>query len=918
MYEMVEFQLPDGGTPWQDSPLPTRLRVAPRLRQAGPADGAELWVLRGEAIDELNRFVQNAEDQLLTRLAFAVGEKNSQTIVVLRVRQSKLPPPVVILPAEAYKSYLKLSNLFLPAGHILHPPLRRDVVRKLLAEDVTQITWLVGGANGSFTAEGLPEDVFRPLTDWVDYVLDRDKELLHAWMQASQFEFEPFICNEDAPPKPRKPPAEKARGQKPPSHTEAEGAADEPRAFAALEESPEVTTEESALEAFAAVEKVEPSEIQKELAAAEAEFLALPGPLEDETHQALWPRLADLNARLGKSEDAGLCWLNALWEPSEASNGAAAKWTAAWFHTETRGAAHRHEAGQGEKRSWIARAATAEGVNREVRGEDLDTLLKGDEPATADVRALAAYLVWSARRDPRPPPLMPRLHKVQRFLEKHEKLLPVRACWLAWYHLVQLLDGDELALARARDRMLERLFQNGLRPEQDLPSFLRFAGQPTSQRFRDVREWMKGLSEKARDWLEENRDPVMKAAPTKAYGDLLFAFALARLGETDASKQLLKRARESLREDRAVHAFLFKAFEVRIQAALEGNPHTGSLPPALMSELERMAMLDRYVVERMRHNSRILEPDQQVDPYRHWEARLSDLDRALAELIDWPDRREVPPRIHKLLKECTEGQAGHEGRAKVLRTALAIAPHLGEDFAREMLDRALPAFDALTEPSDHEALRQQAKFVEKALFTAAHFGRAEHIPPLVGRFRKLMQTRRGPQAIEAVCTLAEQCFRSLRKLGMRAEIDQLLGQTADLVLQGNDIGTLVRSLNFKKDSPAPLIALLQVAASWYYFGRDDRADAVLQAVREVVFKAEFAQPKQRRDLVCAYTRTVGQAMPEVAKTRLEEIFARLKGFRDFFTTSSHFSVIQLDVIESVVLAVVNDDFTQGAGAPLAR
>ncbi len=49
VYEIVEFQLPDGVTPWRDSPLPTRLKVTPRLQQSGPADGAELWVLRGEA-----------------------------------------------------------------------------------------------------------------------------------------------------------------------------------------------------------------------------------------------------------------------------------------------------------------------------------------------------------------------------------------------------------------------------------------------------------------------------------------------------------------------------------------------------------------------------------------------------------------------------------------------------------------------------------------------------------------------------------------------------------------------------------------------------------------------------------------------------------------------------------------------------
>jgi hypothetical protein len=53
---------------------------------------------------------------------------------------------------------------------------------------------------------------------------------------------------------------------------------------------------------------------------------------------------------------------------------------------------------------------------------------------------------------------------------------------------------------------------------------------------------------------------------------------------------------------------------------------------------------------------------------------------------------------------------------------------------------------------------------------------------------------------------------------------------------------------------------------------------------------------------------------EAAKKRLEEIFRELKGVRESFTSGSHFSVLQLDVIESVVLAVVSDDFTQGTQA----
>ena len=50
----------------------------------------------------------------------------------------------------------------------------------------------------------------------------------------------------------------------------------------------------------------------------------------------------------------------------------------------------------------------------------------------------------------------------------------------------------------------QQSFNNGLRPEQDLPSFLRFAGQPTSQRFRAVRQWMNDLANLAQEWLKES------------------------------------------------------------------------------------------------------------------------------------------------------------------------------------------------------------------------------------------------------------------------------------------------------------------------------------------------------------------------------------------------------------------------------
>lgn len=924
VYEVIEFQLPDGSTQWRDEPLQARLRVAPRLRQAGPADGAELWVLRGEATDELNRFVQNAEDQLLGRLSFAVGEKNGQKIVVLRVRPSKLPPPVVLLPAEAYRSYLKLPNLFLPAGSILHPPLRRDIVRKLLAEDVNHVTWLTPDADGTFTPESLPDDVFRPLTDWVDYVLDRDKEMLQAWVQAMQFDFEPFICTEEQPARPKKPPAaEKPRGPKPGRSGEAAaGATGETMAFEGNTKEAEGGDEEAVLDPFAAVEEAEPSEVQKELAAVEAEFLALTGTLDDEAHRALWPRLAELNARLMKCEDAGICWLNALWEAKDSVNeDRIARWTAAWFRTEALWAAQHPLAGERDRSSWIARLAAAPGGDREVKAADLDVLLRNDEPAVADVRALAAYLAWSAQREPHPTALMQKLPAVQRFLEKHERLLPVRACWLAWYHLAHLLGGDELALARARDRLLERLFHNGLRPEQDLPSFLRFAGQPSRERFRDVSQWLGQLHGLIQGWARRNPSiPIGTNIEPKtgAYIDLMFSFGFALLGENDESHHLLKSAEAALAGGSEAHRLLFQSFRYRIRQALEGKPCRGPLPAEITEQLLPLRKARKatepdqaYVVDSLRSISRILEPEQKVHPYRHIEADSGELGRLAAEAPDIADRNELSNRLLALLKTLPKGPQNQELHLRALVLALQQGPRIGEEFAKRMLDQATAAYDGIPETSEPALLMKRTSLLEEALIVAAHFDRADHTRALLNRFKKLFQAGSSSLLMQDLERLIAHCFRGLRKLGMRDEINQLLIQITATLLEGKKITALDR--REMADKPAILQSLLQIAAGWYYFGQDDQAQTISGIARDVLFKQTML-PLPRTRLACSYASTLGAAPVEIAKKGLEELFERLDGLVNMRGMSSFYNQLQLRVIETALLAVVSDDFTQGTQA----
>ena len=439
VYEVMEFALPNAPVPWDEGELQAKVRAALKLTAGGSADGAELWVLRDDAVAELNRFVQNADDQMLHRLAFAVGEKDGRTVIVLRVRHSKLPPPELVLKAEAYKPYLKLPNLFLPAGRLLHPPLRRDMVRRLLADEPAQVVWLAPLDGGAFRPETLPEDAFRPLIDWIDYVLDHEKAPLQAWVQAAQFDFEAFICDEDAAARPKKPPAapDAKRGKK-------KGDGDD---GAAMPSGPMIEyvdksrrNQEGPEEEAFTVEKVEPSVLQQQLRQLEERFTALEGGLDAPERQALWPTLANLNAALGQAEEAGVCWANALWGQDAVSE----EWAWNWFRTEAAAVPVRSDKAS-RNRSWASRISTAAGKGREIAVEDLDRLLALPEPAAADLRALAAYVVWSAAREQIPSAILQRLNSIQRFLETHEKLLPVRAAWLAWVHLTR---GDVLALAR--------------------------------------------------------------------------------------------------------------------------------------------------------------------------------------------------------------------------------------------------------------------------------------------------------------------------------------------------------------------------------------------------------------------------------------------------------------------------------------
>ncbi len=902
VYEILEFKLPAASARWHDADRHGRLTVPLRLAPGGGQEPAEMWVLRERPVETLDELVRSADDALLGRLAFAVGEGEGQArVIVLRARPSRLPLPVLSLPAQEYRPYLKLPNLFLPLGTRLHPPLRRDAVRKHLADDPDLVTWLYPHGDGTFTPESLPENVFRPLTDWIDYVLDHDREALGAWAQSMQFEFEPFVCKDEDDEQR----AEKKRGHERESRAPRKGAAG-PAAGAPAASSARGVSKSGKAEDRAAplpeLPRAAPSELQVKLAALEKRFLGIEGGLDAPERQGLWPELALLNAALNNHGDATLCWVHALWEEGPDS----ARWARAWAWTENKGAGT-------------------------PGGAEIDRVLKAKTPGKADVRLLAAIVITAASQDPPPEDVLRRLGPVQEFLRRREYDLPVRAVWLTALALYRLSHGDVLALTRTRDRLLERLFKEGLRPEHDLPAFLRFSGVRASDRFRAFRDWLLRLPERVRRWVQ-TIDTEGKAKPqdTMGYADLLLAYGMARVGEEQRARELLESGRAALAGRDDVHRLLLSGFEFRIRQALEGKPPGGPLPADLLEYLGRMGQVEetkeerevgrirRYTVERVREYSRVLEPHEKLKAWRRYVYSGDDPEKRAGRLCDILDREALEKAAVGLLHETRAPSAAERlGRARVVSAALGVAPRIGERFAKDLLPEVLPACAILDEAAEQagsptekgDRLEEEAELLERAIFLAAHFDQAGPVQAFVGAFQALVQKLRQAGGAQKLDAVAAQALRGLRKLGLREEIHAILNAMAEAVTGGKPLDALAA----KVDWPDRLRALLRVAAGWYYFDMQAEAKPVMEQARVLLYRGKMT-PLERARLACAYASTLGQAPVDVALECIDELFRELRGLADSLTTSTHYSITQLRLIEAVVLAVVTEDFALGTTA----
>ncbi|ATB37124.1 hypothetical protein CYFUS_002545 [Cystobacter fuscus] len=724
LYQLVDLPLPQPAEDWVPRPVPGRLSVPLRLRQAARVEPASLWVLRENAVAQVESLVHSLPEALLAQLRFAVSGPPEAPHVVLRARPGREKPPELGLSATAYAPLPQLPTLYLPCDALLEPPLRGDRLRALLTPDADTVTWLHPTGQGAFRAERLPERAFQPLDEWVEYVLDTGAVALEPWVRGATFDFAAFEGTDTGPSEESSPSAkEEEPGRRSSRRRSAAAPASEPIAAPRI---PRAEAPRPPPMRLAPLTPARTSELERELTTREKDFLALESPADAPERLPAWVRMAELNGLLGRERDASLCWTRALWETSGAE---AASLAARWAESTSQGA------------SPTERLALA-------------------APSDADVRALASHVlrVFHGSGEPLDVPA------VQRWLDRHDGALDVRSLWLTRVALARLVGGDALGLAQAGDRVLA-LLHRGLSRSRDVPTFLR-ASVDAAHASR-LRAQLDALLERFERTPRHRSALEAPVALTGSYVRFVFAWGLARLGHADRARELMASATSGLEGKDPVHGFLGRAYAARVAQALEGLPSETPLPHELATELHALGSFHRYKVDRLRQASTILEPSERLDPARSFGRGERDpRGEEFAVLREEKDVERLVTAVEQLAARALSLLTPAPERQRLLEGLLDTLPRLPPARALPLLARLVPSMEGL--PDEAHAL-----LLGDALTVAGHFGREDHVKALVGRLRALLVGLQ-PGAEAWGHGILGASLRDLRRLGLLREATGLL------------------------------------------------------------------------------------------------------------------------------------------------
>jgi len=922
---------------WRDFAIPksppTLNRVAtPRIRaavrfklvQTSQSPRELAWVFSGDAAARFREFCSGATERLLRQFEVAHTNQAGVPRILVRPAAGLRIPPFLPLAADGYYLDPRLPGLYVPSRRTLRPSLRVREMISLFDLGPDRFTWIEAGPHGEAIPFAVPVVSFRPVPTLVEYVPPEASRL-----NAEEAGPDPFAMIRFATPpaveerhvEPEEPPMPRRREPLSiPDRTE-----DRPGWFARSverllgrfrrneQEADTATPETMKPSAPVAPRSPGARRLDEKLSSTsalvhgqdraakrpqlESRVLTDFPKLGPDRRAAGWSELAELYSATGNPADAAICWINAIWD----SGSPPAAWLEQWLLAECR----------------TARQASPV--------PSLDRWLS--EPGRfGSGRVVAAYAALGANRTSPPADLVAALPRVMAFLDHHFEDLPARSAWLAGLAVTQLCSGDSLGLARWRDRILARLREKGPGLDLDEPSFLRSHGSASPDRFQTARDWLVRSQKPIVEWVAKLgtsgklQDVGLDGETdcTRAYAELMLAWGLGCLGERTRSRDWAARARKALsrptgaNRDPAVHAILADAFSDRIRDVQDGRvPKPGFAAP-LRERLERLtdSHLGRYSVDKLRRHSRILEPVGGGRDYGGLNLRAFRGNDVLGErlqlLADRSDPAILNDEAKVILAECRA--ASSSGTVpRVALTLLELAPQMEPALVGSVLELAEPAaswmeawFDTLAWGETLTATKVPhylTRLLHAAFAAAAWFNQWPAIRPLV----EFLVRRSGSDPVlrAAVIQGTGSLFRSLRKLGYRAEAEALLTRL--------DPGRG----EWPADAPTLPPAQFGLAIGWFAVGDEDAGNRILDDARNRLFVARTGDDRDRTELAIAYAEALGFAPPRIALGRLEEIFQLLERVTVSGSTNRYFTLKPLQLIDAVVRAVVTDDFALG-------
>jgi hypothetical protein len=839
IYTLIELEIPGAARSKLVPGEAPRVPVPLRLAHASAVDAPSLWVVREDAATKIERLVAALPEEATRGLLFAAHEGDKGLVIVVRLRPGRVM--TMEIDGEPYRAHPAIANLFLPVSATLEPPLRRDRLRDLFTPDPDEVVWLRAGERGSFTVESTSDAAFVPLTSFIDYVIDRDRERLVPWVRSATFELQAYVGEPEHAPSERDLAPKRGRRERAP----------EPEPSA-----PEVTPEPERVRAPAAAPAqpqpaprlaaahIDTNRIAEELAAVEKEFLALGSAPDAPDRLALWSRMAVLDTMLSRGTDAALAWTRVIWERAD---------------------------------DVSVKAAWAEAEQLLTR-DPTETLIRIEDPSRDHVRAVAARVVAGSGVD------VQRLgHDVSLWLDRHDELLDVRAAWLARLALSRAVGGDRLGLARARDRLLSRI-HGGLSLERDVPSFLRRAGRSRdsaqidvlAQRV-DALPTMLASAKRKRSATEA--DPAL----TMAYVRFVVAYGLARLGRIERAHEVRDEAVAALPAADPIHGVLVAAFVARIAQALEALPAETALPAEVSQRLGALVKLERYKVDRVRQASKVLEPQERLDPIAAFQRGEADpRGPEFAALRTEADPTAIDRMVHHIIRAGESSPP--DTKARLYDGAMDFFPSLRHERAHELLA-------TVVRTSDDIPAARRVQVLEEALMLAGHFGE-EGLAREILTVLEPALAQVGPEGAAAIAPVAAGMLRTLRRFGLRDAAERMLG-----LLQGAAAGK----------GTVNLIARLHTAAALSFLGRTDAARPVFEEALGVL-RTELPMG-ERLQLGRALSRALATAPIEYALAGMAELEKGIIYVTDSFNTNTHVCLSVLDFMEALVLGYANEDLS---------